>query len=304
MTEFNISQTVALLSGTLYMIGLAFGPLILAPLSEFIGRRWLYIVTSMSLVAFAGGAGGAKNFATHLICRFLGGFLGSAGIAIGAGTILDVWGLASAGALGRLLFIMGPFLGPSLGPLVGAYVMHDHHGDWRWTQWMVILIGGPFWILTLFMKETADPQVQRTAKQSGKFGIIHLALSTLKAALFRSMTMLTTEIIAIAVTLYTGYAYAVIFSFFASTTYVYTMDYGYNDRQIGLSVIGVVIGYFLAAIVHTAIEMTLYARAVRRAPGGRPAPEHRLYAAMAGSVFLPIGLFWYVWSYTGLRWPN
>jgi MFS family permease len=294
MTEFNVSQTVALLSGTLYMLGLAFGPLILAPLSEFIGRRWLYLVTSSSIIAFAGGSGAARNFVTYLICRFLCGFLGSAGVAIGAGTILDVWGVENAGRLAKLFFIWGPFLGPSLGPLVGAYVMHEYHGDWRWTQWTVALIGAPIWILTLFMKETADFRIQHTTKNSGRFGTVQLALSTLKAAVLRSLTMLTTEIIALSLTLYTGYAYAVVFSFFGSATFVYSQDYDFNARQIGLSVIGVVIGYGLAAVMHIIIEMTLFARAVRQAPNGRPAPEHRLYGAMIGSIFLPIGLFWFV----------
>ena len=118
MAEFNVSRTEAVLSETLYMMGLAFGPMIMAPLSELIGRRWLYLVTSSSIVAFAAGSGAAQNFVTLLICRFLCGFLGSAGIAIGAGTSLDVWGAgAKAGGLARLLFICGPFLGPSLGPL-------------------------------------------------------------------------------------------------------------------------------------------------------------------------------------------
>jgi MFS family permease len=294
MAEFKVSQTEALLSGTLYMLGLAFGPLVLAPLSEFIGRRWLYVVTSSSIIAFAGGSGAARNFVTHLVCRFFCGFLGSAGVAIGAGTILDVWGTAKAGQLGRLLFIWGPFLGPSLGPLVGAYVMHEYHGDWRWTQWVVALIGAPIWILTLFMKETADFRIQHTGKHSGRFGIARLALSTLKAAVLRSMTMLTTEAIALSLALYTGYAYAVVFSFFASATYVYSLDYNFDTRQIGLSVISVFIGYCLAAIIHMIIETAIYARAVRQAPNGHPTPEHRLYAAMVGSIFLPIGLFWFV----------
>lgn len=294
MTQFNVSQIAALLSGTLYMLGLAFGPLILAPLSELVGRRWLYLATSSSIVAFAGGSGAARNFATHLICRALCGFLGSAGVAIGAGTILDVWGFEDVGRLARLLFVWGPFLGPSLGPLVGAYVMHEHHGDWRWTQWTVALIGAPIWILTLFMKETADFRIQRTDKHSGCFGTVRLALSILKAAVLRSTAMLTTEAIALSLNLYAGYAYAMVFSYFASATYVYSMDYHFNARQIGLSVISVIIGYCLAAVTHIIIEMTLHARLVGQGSHGHPRPEQRLYAAMVGSIFLPIGLFWFV----------
>ena len=294
MVEFNISRTEAILEQTLYMLGLSFGPLLLAPLSEFIGRRWLYMVTSSSIIVFAGGSGAARNFATLLICRFLCGFWGSAGIAIGAGTIVDVWGLAKAGGLARLLFACGPFLGPAMGPLVGAYVMNEYNGDWRWTQWTVVLIGAPIWILALFMKETTDFRVERGAEYSGRFGTVQFALSTLKAAVLRSMAILTSEPIALSLTLYTGYAYAMVFSFFASATYVYSLDYAFNPRQIGLSSIGVIIGYCLAAVMYMIFDITLYARAVRQAPGGRPAPEHKLYTAMAGSIFLPIGLFWFV----------
>lgn len=294
MAEFNVSQTAAILSGTLYMLGLAFGPMIMAPLSEFIGRRWLYLVTSSNIIAFAGGAGAAQNFATHLICRFFCGFLGSAGIAIGAGTLLDVWGAGQAGNLARLLFICGPFLGPSLGPLVGAYVMHEYHGDWRWTQWVIALIGAPTWIMIVFMRETSDTRIEHGKEYSGRLGIVKLALSTLYAAVSRSMTILTTEAIALSITLYTGYAYAVIFSYFASASYVYELDYDFTDRETGLALISVIIGYILAVVMYMAIESTLYARAVRNAPNGRPAPEHRLYAGMVGSIFVPIGLFWFV----------
>ncbi|KAK6383020.1 hypothetical protein LTS17_003690 [Exophiala oligosperma] len=302
MAEFDINRTQALLPGTVYMVGLSFGPLIMAPLSEFVGRRWLYLVTSSSIVAFASGSGAAQNFATLLSCRFLCGFLGSAGIAIGAGTILDIWGMGEAGGLARLLFIMGPFLGPTLGPLVGAYVMHDHHGDWRWTQWVVALIGAPIWILILFMKETSDVRIQHTTKHSGRFRFVALALSILKVSVLRAMSILFTEAIAFSLTLYTGYGYAVVFSFFSSAVYVYTLDYDFNSRQIGLSFISVVIGYFVAAVTYVIVQKTLYARAVREAPDGHPAPEHRLYTAMAGSVFLPIGLFWCVRYFPAEGW--
>ncbi|UKZ52488.1 hypothetical protein TrVGV298_006265 [Trichoderma virens] len=228
MIEFAVSRTVAILSETMYMLGLAFGPMIMAPLSEFIGRRWLYIATSSSIIAFAGGAGAARNLATYL--------------------------------------------------------------------WVVALIGAPIWILILFMKETSDSRVRATAKHSGPFSTVRLALSMLKAAVFRSMAMLTTEAIAFSLTLYTGYAYSVVFSYFASATYVYTLDYGFDSRSIGLSFISVLIGYLLACVTYLVIEKTLYARAARQAPNGHPAPEHRLYSAMAGSIFLPIGLFWYAWA--------
>ena len=49
-------------------------------------------------------------------------------------------------------------------------------------------------------------------------------------------------------------------------------------------------------------DKTLYVKAYKAA-GGLPAPEHRLYSALAGSIFIPIGLFWYAWeAHRGGHW--
>jgi MFS family permease len=92
-------------------LGIAFGPVILAPLSETFGRLWLYRASFTLLLAFSAGAGGANNFGTLLVCRFLAAFLGSPPLATGAGTIADLWHLGKAGGIAGCTFILGPFLG-------------------------------------------------------------------------------------------------------------------------------------------------------------------------------------------------
>ncbi len=88
------------------------------------------------------------------------------------------------------------------------------------------------------------------------------------------MAMLTTEAITFSLTLYTGYAYAVVFSFFASGTYVYTLDYDFDSRAIGLSFISVLIGYFLACIMYLVIEKTLYALCCAGKPQRSSSPQN------------------------------
>lgn len=123
--EYAVSQTVSLLPLTLFTLGLALGPLFIASISEIYGRRYIYIASMAAFLAFTGGCAAATNFATILVCRFLAGFLGSAGIAIGAGSVADIWGFGRAGGIASILFILGPFLGPTLSPLVGAYILRD-----------------------------------------------------------------------------------------------------------------------------------------------------------------------------------
>ncbi len=88
MQLLNVSQEVALLGLTLYTLGIALGPTVSAPLSEMFGRRPVYLITLVFLLAFTAGAGCAQNIQTLLICRFLAGTGGSGAIAICAGRFL------------------------------------------------------------------------------------------------------------------------------------------------------------------------------------------------------------------------
>ena len=65
--KFNVSSTVALLPLSLYVIGLAFGPILAAPISETMGRRVVYLVSSPVAALFTLGAGFSNTFASLVI---------------------------------------------------------------------------------------------------------------------------------------------------------------------------------------------------------------------------------------------
>ncbi|KAI4852304.1 putative MFS polyamine transporter [Aureobasidium sp. EXF-8845] len=299
MQHFGVSRTVALLSLTLFTMGIAIGPLFIAPLSEVFGRKYVYIATLTMLLAFTGGAGGAHSFGTLLACRTLAGILGSSTVAIGAGSIADIWALGKSGGTASLFFILGPFLGPTLGPLAGAYIMHDRNNDWRWTMWLLLIVGAPVWIGAIIMNETSHTiLMQRYGHmtiQSSDKGLIAAAMEKVFIGIKRPTKMLCTEPIVISLSLYTAFAYATIFSYFGSASYVLQRYYHFTIREVGLSFISVIIGYLLAALVFAIFDKTLYAKAAA-AGNGIAAPEHRLYAGMVGSIFLPASLFWYAWA--------
>jgi MFS family permease len=277
-----------------YTLGLAIGPLFIAPLSETLGRRPIYIGTLTVFLAFIAASGAANNFASLLVCRFIAGFAGSAGLAMGGGTVADIWALEKAGGSAALFFILGPFLGPTLGPLAGAYIVHDHDGRWRFTQWIILMVGAPIWICIILTKETSKAQILKPVGEARPLSTAYVAARIrhhVWGGLLRPVKMLFTEVIVFSLTLYTAYAYAMVFSFFDSYPYILAVDYGFNSRQVGLSFISVIIGYLLATFLFGVFEKTLYAKA-RSAANGMPAPEHRLYSALVGSFFLPAGLFW------------
>lgn len=264
---FSVSRTISLLPLSLYTLGLAFGPLLTAPCSEIFGRRPIYIATFGCLLLFTGVGTASSNFAGLLICRFLAGFLGSAAMSIGAGSAADIWDLRKAGGSVGLMFITGPFLGPILGPVAGRYILESHGEDWRWTQWLIIFIGAPAWIAALLMEETrrhpSSTSPQNAAEESESAA--HIAATRIKdkiiASVIRSVHLLFCDIIVLSLSVYSAFAYAVTFSYFASIPYVAAEIYGLSPKHTSLLYISILIGYLLAILMFVYFDKTKYARA-------------------------------------------
>lgn len=112
--HFSVSSEAATLGLSLWTLGLAFGPLLAAPISETMGRRVIYRFSLPISLLLTMGAGFSKSFGTLLALRFLGGLTGSPTLAVGAGTNADCfpprWRAYATSA-----FLVAPFLGPAVG---------------------------------------------------------------------------------------------------------------------------------------------------------------------------------------------
>lgn len=76
-TEFHISRVVATLGLSLFVMGLGLGPMMLGPLSEFYGRRPIYVLSFAFFLVWLIPCAVAKNIGTELVSRFIDGFAGS-----------------------------------------------------------------------------------------------------------------------------------------------------------------------------------------------------------------------------------
>jgi MFS family permease len=111
------SSTVSVLTVSIYMLGFAFGSLLMAPISELYGRFWIFNICNVVFLAMNIGCAATHDLGGFLICRFLAGVVGSAPLTIGGGTIADVTepedrGKAMSG------FGLGPLLGPVSTPML------------------------------------------------------------------------------------------------------------------------------------------------------------------------------------------
>jgi hypothetical protein len=89
--EFGISRLVATIGLTTYVAGLGLGPMALSPLSEFYGRRNIYICAFGMFVIWLIPCAVAPNIATMLVARFIDGLAGSAFLSVAGGTVGDMF---------------------------------------------------------------------------------------------------------------------------------------------------------------------------------------------------------------------
>lgn len=124
-------------------------------------------------------------------------------------------------------------------------------------------------------------------------------------ALFRPLLMLAIEPITTLFCLYSALEFATLFSFFAAIPYVFQEVYHFSMEQVGLVFISIIIGCVLGAITLILCNKYFYLPQVAKYPPHQVPPEHRLYAAMIGSIGLPLGLFWFGWtSKSDISWAS
>lgn len=135
-SEFGNSRIVSTVGLSMFVMGIALGPMFFSPMSEFYGRRPIYLVAWTAYVIWIVPQAVAKNIATVIVCRFLDGFAGSTFLAVSGGTVGDLFSRDQLQAP-MALFTITPFLGPCAGPLIGGFINYNVH--WRWTYYFQII---------------------------------------------------------------------------------------------------------------------------------------------------------------------
>ena len=117
--------------------------------------------------------------------------------------------------------------------------------------------------------------------------------------------MLVTEPIVIGISLYLGFNFAVLFSFFVAIPVVLKLTYNFDVQQAGLAFIAAIVGSFLAAATSIIIDRIIFRRNMKRNPNGMADLEYRLIPAMIGGFGILISLFWIAWTAKpNIRYPS
>ncbi|KAJ8503481.1 hypothetical protein ONZ45_g10830 [Pleurotus djamor] len=299
--NFGITdQTVLALTLSIFLLSFALGPLILAPLSEIYGRTWVLHIANLLTIGFSLGCAFAPNTGTLIVFRLLSGFSGSAPIAIGGGSIGDLFSERDR-ASAMAVYSLGPLIGPAVGPIAGGFIAQT------------IGVKYVFFVLAAFsalssligiplLKETYGPVVQaRLANRtSDPEGAIKLAKSSSKwddmwTNVMRPIMLLTCSFICFILSLYMAFMYGIFYLMFATFASFFSSTYGFRPGVAGLAYLGLGIGFIIASLFGAKFSDQVYAKLVAK-NGGKGKPEMRIPALFFGSFFVPVGLFWYGWS--------
>ncbi|KAF2736895.1 MFS general substrate transporter [Polyplosphaeria fusca] len=306
MDEFHVSETVATLGLSLFTLGYGLGPMLWSPISEMprLGRSSIFFYTTLAFILLQLPTGYATSMPMFLVFRFLSGFIGSPCLATGGGIIADIY-FPQTSMYAICVWGSAGICGPVFGPIFGGYVAAAK--GWRWTVWVYAwMCVGAVACMFFCWPETSEAAIllrraKRLREGTGDESIRSrteveaqdYVLRDHLRMLATAFTLTFTEPIVFLMHLYTALLYGVLFIWFESFPLVFGDIYHFDLGQQGL----VFLGIFVGAVVSVPpfllwLRYTIAPRIAK--PGFKP--EKLLPPTFAGTLALPICLFWYGWS--------
>ncbi|ESZ93783.1 hypothetical protein SBOR_5839 [Sclerotinia borealis F-4128] len=302
---YGVSEEVAVLGTSLFVLGFGVGPLVWGPGSEIFGRKLPLFIGYAGFAIFQIPVALAQNLYTIMLCRFIGGAFAAAPLAIIGGALADFFDPVNRG-VAVCVFAAATFIGPIAGPIGGNFITQSYLG-WRWTAWITLILAAGFGTLgLLIVPESSHLKIlqQRAAKLRfetknwalhSKADEIKLTTQTIvQTYLLRPFIMIFQEPILLLVTLYMSLIYGILYLFFEAYPISFQQARGWSPGIAALPFIGILLGIIMGAVIIVWVTKTRFARKYHK--HGKVIPEERLPPMILGSFILPIGLFWFAWT--------
>ncbi|KAF1998485.1 MFS general substrate transporter [Amniculicola lignicola CBS 123094] len=308
--EFHSSRLVCTLGLSLFVAGLGTGPMLLSPLSEFYGRRPIYLCSFTFFLIWMIPCALAKNMATMLVSRFLDGLAGSAFLSVAGGTVGDMYAKHELSAP-MMVYTAAPFIGPEMGPLIGGFIVENT--TWRWCFYVLLIwVGAQLMLIVFFVPETYHPVLLRNKairlrKETGNSQWIapieKMQRSVTKTVLWsciRPFQLLVLEPMCLNLCILSAIFLGILYLFFGAFPLVFENNHGFTISQVGISFLGLFCGMLLG-IASDPLWKGNYNRLVRQREeqGGEPGgsePEFRLPPTIFGAILVPVALFGFGWT--------
>lgn len=236
---FNASTTQIQLTITCFLVGLAFGQLIMGPLSDRYGRKPILALSLGAFVVATFGCIFAKSIEIFIAFRLIQGFAGSGGVVISRSIVADLF---RGDELAKFFALLGAIhgLAPIIAPILGGIMLK--FSDYQGIFIVLFLIGILMFVANLFFKESlrADSANQAKSAQSSaklpfwqSFAYFHI----LKNRAFMACALTQ------------GFCVGVIFSFISSSSFIFQEHFKLSEFAYSLLFAGVAFGAMLGSLV-------------------------------------------------------
>ncbi|PSN68463.1 rade putative MSF transporter [Corynespora cassiicola Philippines] len=301
----NHDETLATLVVSIFLLGYVAGPLVLVPLADVFGRVTIYHAGNLGFIVFTIACAVSTNMNMLIGFRFLSGLVSSAPMTVGGGSIVDILPPQKRG-FGIMVWNLPLVAGPVIGPVAGGFLTQD--AGWRWLFWLVAISGGAAALLAVIFLRESNPAVLlkrkalRLQKETGNLKLrskMDQGLTTkelLVRAVVRPTKLLFLSPVCSLFCLYNAFVYAIIYLFFTTFTFLFSVEYHFSEGMVGLTYIGSGIGMMSGMFVYGMTSDKLIQRLTKKYGAERPKPEYRLPLTIFGSPFIPAGLFLYGWT--------
>ncbi len=224
--DLGASASQVQLSLSACLLGLASGQLVSGPLSDRFGRRPPVLVGLAGFVLMSFLCSIAPSIAVLILCRFLQGFAGAAGVVVSRAVIRDLHsGVRASQMFSRLVLANG--IGPILAPTIGGVILL--FTGWRGVFGVLVILGLVLLAVAWrFLPETNRFDQRSTAGVSdiiGSFGTLLRDRMFAGYALVMAMGMST------------------MFAHVAGSSFVMQNLYGVSEQAFGLLFGVIAIGY-------------------------------------------------------------
>ncbi|KAL4815735.1 MFS general substrate transporter [Aspergillus spinulosporus] len=318
--EWGVTRVPYNLSTTVYTLGFAITPMVLAPFSETLGRRPVFLGSGVLFTICLAGCGASSSLAGLLVGRFFLGVAGSSFSSIVGGVISDIYADHERN-VPMALFSGATLFGTGLGPLVSSIIVSRR--TWRWIYYSQAIASAGFVALLYFLfDETREAVILRrrpdiiicdvnAIEREGNQGYDVAAegpqvdadldpdkpvsiWEKLVLSCSRPLSFLFTEPVVFFFSLWVAFSWAVLYLNFGSIPLVFSTTYNFTVEQTGAIFTVVLIASILAILLSIYQEKLARKLILSQRPSAEP--ESRLYFTCIEAVLLPIGLLWFGWT--------
>jgi hypothetical protein len=301
---------------TIWEVGEAIGPLLIAPLSEVYGRYPLMNAANILFLTGAALSALSPSMGIFVASRALTGMAVASNV-LGPAIIGDIFAREERGTALSLVGFL-PLLGGTLGPVFSGVIAQNF--GWRAVLWVCVVLAAvcEIFVFTYFRETYGAVIIRRrrqaelraattTAKREG-YGAIPVAENNVENAVVdekkqsvgvlssiaRPASVLFGSGVIAALSLFGSSVFAHFYILATTLPGILEERYGFSPAATGAAFLSNGAGSLISMFLCKMWIDKIYGR-LRASNGGVGLPEHRLPMAIIAAFLLPVALMMYGW---------